>query len=312
MVLAVVGLVVGLVLLVVAADRVVDEAESLSDRLGLSPIVVGALVVGLGTSLPEMVVSGLAAAQRDTIDLAIGNVVGSNAANLTLVLGTGATITRLSAPRPVFISHGGLVLASTLAAVGLLVDGSLARWEGALLLSAMLGAAAWLTITAPIEPALPEPTPPDDGDAGGGAGRGAMTLVVALATVVIGAQLLIGGAVRIAEWLQASEGFIGLTILAIGTSLPELATTIASARRRSVEMIIGNIFGSNVFNSLAVVGVTGVVGTGRLDQTAPAGMIAMAAVTAAVVVIGVVGRSYSRLVGVGLLAVYPVIVVAAH
>lgn len=302
--LPILGLVVGVITLVVAADRAVGEAETVSQRLGVSPVIVGALVVGLGTSLPEMVVSGLAAAQRDTIDLAIGNFIGSNAANITLVLGAGAVMTDVTARRSVYRREGGLVLASTALVSVFVLDGFLARWEAIALVVAMAAAAVTLALgpngdvqaSTPIEPRRIT--------------RSVITIVVGLAAVVLGAQLLVTSAISIAERLGASEGFVGLTVVAIGTSLPELATTIASARRRSVEMIIGNIFGSNVFNSLAVAGVAGLVGTGHLSHTPTASIGVMAGVTVLAVVAGAVGRSFSRRDGLGLLAIYPLILLA--
>lgn len=303
--LPILGLVLGVTMLVAAADRSVGEAETISERFGVSPVVVGALVVGLGTSLPEMVVSGLAAAQRDTIDLAIGNFIGSNAANITLVLGTGAVITDVTARRSVYRREGGLVLASTALVSLFLLDGLLARWEAIALVMAMAGAAVMLA----AGPTDERPTKTSSQPVA--IARSIVTIVVGLAAVVVGAQLLVISAISIAERLGASEGFVGLTVVAIGTSLPELATTVAAARRRSVELIIGNIFGSNVFNSLAVAGVAGLVGTGRLSHTPTVSLGVMAGVTVLAVVAGALGRSFSRRDGLSLLAVYPLILFAA-
>jgi cation:H+ antiporter len=306
MLLTLVAFLAGVVVLVLAAERSVGEAELLSERLGLSPIIVGALIVGLGTSLPEMVVSGLAAAQRDTIDLAIGNVVGSNAANLTLVLGAGAVVTDVSARRSVYRREGALVVGATVLLVLSVVDGSLARWEGAVLLVAMVAAATILARGGGHRPAMPDPSSRRANAVS------AIKIVIGLCGVVTGAQLLVVSSVEIADRLGAPEGLIGLTIVAIGTSLPELATTIAAARRRSVELIIGNVFGSNVFNCLAVGGITGLVGSGRLDHTPTLSIAVMLSVTFAAVVAGAVGRSFSRTDGLGLLAMYSVALLVAR
>ena len=304
---AVLGLVLGVAVLVVAADRAVDAAQTISEQLGVSPVIVGALVVGLGTSLPEMVVSGLAAAQRDTIDLAIGNFIGSNAANITLVLGAGAVITDVTARRSVYRREGGLVLASTALVSLFIVDGFLARWEAIVLVIAMAAATVTLALGPNVERSAPSPAPPEPRRVT----SSVVTIVVGLAAVVLGAQLLVTSAISVAERLGASEAFVGLTVVAVGTSLPELATTIASARRRSVEMIIGNIFGSNVFNSLAVAGVAGLLGTGRLSDTPTVSIGVMVGVTVVAVVAGAVGRSFSRRDGLGLLAAYPLVLLAA-
>jgi len=267
-------------------------------------VIIGALVVGLGTSLPEMVVSGVAAAQRDTIDLAVGNLVGSNAANLTLVLGTGSVMIVVRARSAVFRREGGLMLGATLLASAFLLDSHLARWEGVVLIIAMV-AAAWVIARAPTEESVVEPDV--DGVDVRTAIRGA---IFALAGVVVGAQLLVIGAVDVAEWLGASEAFIGLSIVAVGTSLPELATTVACARRGSVEMIVGNVFGSNIFNSLAVAGVAGLVGTGEIAESPTPSIVIMVGLTAATLLVGSVRGAFSRREGVVLLAVYPLILLA--
>ena len=308
MLLSIVLLVAGVVLLVFSADRAVGYAEAISESLGISPVIVGALVVGLGTSLPEMVVSGVAAAQRDTIDLAVGNLVGSNAANLTLVLGTAAVITTVMADKQVFRREGALMFAASVLISALLFDNELNRWEGIVLLVGMI-TAAWIIAV-------------------GSSGEASETIeihasvdrahlrktfvwaVAALAGVVIGAQLLVTGAVDIATDLGASEAFVGLTIVAIGTSLPELATAVASARRGAVDLIVGNVFGSNIFNSLAVGGVAGVIGSGAMDESPRLSVLIMLAATVLALALGTIRGRYSRVDGVLLLLVYPVILVS--
>ena len=146
MTLAIIALVVGVVLLSWCAERAVASAELLSAHLGVSPIIVGALIIGLGTSLPEMIVSGIAAAQRDTIDLAVGNVVGSNSTNLTLVLGVGAAITAISGQEAVMRREGALMLVATALFTAMALNGSLNGWEGAGLLVAMAVAAIVLVV----------------------------------------------------------------------------------------------------------------------------------------------------------------------
>lgn len=304
MVLSVLALLVGLVLLVVCADRAVEHAETVSEQLGVSPVIIGALIVGLGTSLPEMVVSGISAAQRDTIDLAVGNFIGSNAANLTLVLGTGSAMVVVRARRHVFRKEGSLMLAATVLVSAFLLDEHLAQWEGGVLLAAMV-LAAWLIASGANN------SQPEVGGADPSNMRAAVVwAIAALAGVVIGAQLLVTGAVDVADGLGASEAFIGLTIVAVGTSLPELATTVACARRGSVELIVGNVFGSNIFNSLAVAGVAGVVGTGELDDSPTLSVLIMVAVTIVALVAGALRERFSRVDATVLLASYPLILLA--
>lgn len=294
----------GVILLVFGAERAVHEAEHIADQLRISPIVVGALVVGLGTSLPEMVVSGIAAAQRDTIDLAAGNVIGSNAANLTLVLGVGALITTIRPNRQVFRREGILMLAATLLLALTLVDEHLSKTEAGLLLLAMVGAA--ITITQGTHSTEHEPHT-----------KRTTTLtkpiiwaVASLAAVVLGAQILVLGATEIADRLGASEAFIGVTVVAIGTSLPELATTVAAARRRAVDLIVGNVFGSNIFNSLAVTGIAGIAGTGQLEDLPTNSLFVMVAITILALGAGALRNEYSKADGYLLLLAYPLIIFA--
>jgi cation:H+ antiporter len=313
------GLAAGVVLLVVAADRSVGEAESISEAFAISPIIVGALIVGLGTSLPEMVVSGLAASQRDSIDLAIGNFVGSNAANITLVLGAGAVLTRVGGRPDVFRREGVLVIGATVLAAALVVDGTLTRVEGGALVVAMMAAAFLLATGTDGTEETYDEQPNGDGVSTEAAATGTATglarsvtiLIVGLAAVVAGAQLLVVSAVALAEQLGVPEAFVGLSVVALGTSLPELATTVAAARRHAADLILGNIFGSNVFNSLAVAGLAGLVGTGRLEETPTASLAFMTVTTVAVVAVGATGRSFGRRSGVTLLVVYAATIVAA-
>ena len=303
MLIAIIALVGGVILLTVCAEIAVTAAERISEHLGISPVIIGALVVGLGTSLPELVVSGIAAAQRDTIDLAVGNVIGSNAANLSLVLGVGAIITSMAGKAAVMRREGVLMLTSTLLFAAFLIDGRLTKVEGTILLVGMAVAALIIARTPGTAKDPPAAGPPP--------GQSTATIVraiVGLIGVVIGAQLMVTGAVDIAEEFGASEAFIGLSIVAIGTSLPELATTIISARRGSVDLIIGNVLGSNLFNGLAVAGLAGLVGTGTIDESATPSLVAMLVVSVFVVGWGVTRHSFDRKVGLFLLVAYGVII----
>lgn len=299
MLIAVPALIGGVVLLTVCAEIAVGAAERLSGRLGLSPVLIGALVVGLGTSLPELVVSGIAAAQRDTIDLAIGNVIGSNTANLSLVLGVGATITVIMARPSVMRREGFLMLVATALFAAFVIDNHLSRWEAIVLLAGMVVAAVIVAMS-------PENGAPDPSSE---AAKQSLTPLVlrvlgGLAGVLIGAQLMVTGAVEIAEDLGASEAFIGLSIVALGTSLPELATTVVSARRGSLELVVGNVLGSNMFNSLAVAGIAGLVGTGTIEESIVLPLLAMLAISVAVVARGIIKHTFTRAVGVLLILSY--------
>lgn len=331
MVFAVVALIAGVVLLTWAAEKAVISAEELSAHLGISPIIVGALIVGLGTSLPEMVVSGIAAAQRDTIDLAVGNVVGSNAANLTLVLGVGAIITRVSGQRAVMRREGVMMVAAAALFTAFAIDGYLDEWEGAVLLAGMAGA-AWVVVNgkgngydAPGAGDDTNNSPANTKTNNNGSVRTTRRYTAIVATeevrssmfwaiaglvgVLIGAQLMVTGAVDVAGEFGASEAFIGLTVVAIGTSLPELATTVASARRNSVDLVVGNLIGSNLFNSLAVGGLAGLVGTGIIEEPIGPSMLMMLFVSATLIAWGASGRPITRGIGISLVLSYVVVIV---
>jgi cation:H+ antiporter len=275
--LALTAVVVGLLVLVKAADVFVVGAESFARLRRWSPAVIGAVVVGFGTSLPELVTSVLAALAGQP-DLALGNAAGSNVANLLLVLGVAALVAPVVAGPDQAPRRDGLV--AGLAGLALLVvalDGRIAVGEGALLVALLLGGLVWQVRAAPAEaePATAGPTR---------RGRGVVWRILeGLVGVLVGAQLLVAGATNLADRAGVPEIVIGSVLVAVGTSLPELATAVASARRGQVEILLGNLLGSNAFNALGVVGSSALVGAARGDGF-PVDGPALAVVGAAAVV----------------------------
>ena len=256
---AIIEVVVGLALLTKAADLFVDGAVAAAVATQVSPVVVGAVIVGFGTSAPELLVSGLAAANGD-VSLGVGNIVGSNVANLTLVLGSAALIVPILVTRPVLAREAPLSLLGVLL-FAVLTIGGLAVWEGILLLVVLVAVLSWVVFGGSedsIEQLGVDTTM--------SLSRSMQLTVVGLAGTLLGAQLIVWGAIALADTLGVSGGFIGFTLVAIGTSLPELVTAIAAARKRETELILGNLLGSNMFNSLAVGGVIAVVGAGTIDD----------------------------------------------
>jgi cation:H+ antiporter len=267
MFIAILSTVAGLVLLILASDRLVVAAVRLSKALGVSAVLIGALVVGLGTSLPELLVSGLLS--RDgKLDEAVANIVGSNTANVTLVLGLAALLTTISSERRILYREGILMVAAVSGYALVVSDGSIAAWEGGALLFGLL-IALYLMVSwslkdadaaneaiAEVEEMLGLET---------SAAREAMTGFVAIAVTVGAAQLLLSGATTIGVELGLSATVIGV-MLGVGTSLPEMATALAAARRKQADLVIGNVLGSNIFNSLAVGGVAALVGPGVLKE----------------------------------------------
>lgn len=290
---------VGLVVLVVASDRVVVSAARISLQLGVSTVLIGALIVGLGTSIPELLVSSIAAAQ-DSLDVAAANVVGSNAANVTLVLGAAAVLAPVAAGGSLLRRETPLMLIAVAALAIVIFDDRIARAEGIGLLIGLVLALSLLIVWS-------RNNPPEVGEEEE-ALESRLSIefvygIIGIAATVAGAKILLDGALDIADRLDWPATFLGL-LLGVGTSLPELATALAAARRKEPDLVVGNVIGSNIFNSLAVAGTAGVIGPGLLadfDRVAIWGML-VAVILAAFAM--VTGRKISRFEGLLLLAVF--------
>jgi cation:H+ antiporter len=260
-------LIIGLGLLTLAADRFVVAAARVSAALGLSAVLIGALVIGLGTSAPEMLVSGLAAG-RGEIDIALGNVVGSNTANLTLVLGSTALVMPIVSRLRTIAREGALMMLAMAVFAALLWNLELSRLEAGLLMLGMVVAAGLLIWWSALD-ARAGRSPIPDPDAIEWQGNVRLESIIGismLALTLLGADLLVRGAIGIADDLGISSAFVGLVIVSVGTSLPELATALAAARRGQTDLVLGNVLGSNLFNTLAVAGLAGLVGPGLADE----------------------------------------------
>jgi cation:H+ antiporter len=262
MLLSITGIVAGLLLLTYAADRFVTGSARIAVRLRLSPVVIGAVVIGFGTSAPEMVVSGIAAG-RGSLDIAVGNIVGSNVANLSLVLGGAALLMAIPVGSTTLRREMPISLAATLLFAVLVQDG-LTRPEGLLLAVALVVALATILVAARSGDLAMVAEVDEFLEDGGGTslGREAARTLLGLALTMAAAQVLVVAASDIAGRFGLAEGFVGLTIVAIGTSLPELATSIQAARKGETDLIVGNLLGSNIFNSLAVSAVAALIGPG--------------------------------------------------
>jgi cation:H+ antiporter len=311
MLLALLGILVGLGLLTFAADQFVIGAARVAARLHLSTVVIGAVVIGFGTSAPEMVVSGIAAT-TGSLDIAIGNIIGSNVANLSLVLGAATLVMAIGVRSPTMRREAPISLAAVLL-FAVVVQGGLTRVEGAVLATALVAALAWILrsargedpeISAEVEEFL------HDGGQQESLPRESLRTVIGLGLTLAAAQLLVLSATSIATVLGLGEGFVGLTIIAIGTSLPELATSLQAARKSETDLIIGNLLGSNVFNSLAVGAVAGLLGPGPVaDPTLTGlGVALMVGVALAATLFMRTGHRVVRWEGVALLAAYVAVV----
>lgn len=245
---------VGLGLLVLGGDMLVKGAVNLSLRLGISPLIVGLTVVAFGTSAPELIVS-MSAALRGATDIALGNVVGSNIANVLVILGATAMVSEIVTKGHDLRESWAMMIAASVLLIALAFTGQIGRLAGLALLAA-LAAVLWRQIST----ARAERPDQIEGAHLGATGRNiVLWLAVGLVALPVGAQLLVAGATDIARLMGISEAVIGLTLVAIGTSLPEMAASVASALRGRADMALGNVVGSNIFNALSILGLTALV-----------------------------------------------------
>jgi cation:H+ antiporter len=303
------ALVAGIAGLAFAADQFVLGAARVALLRRVSPLAVGILIVGFGTSAPELLVSVFADASGRP-EFAIGNVVGSNLANLSMLLGIGAVLVPLQVESRTVFREALITLAATIGFGAAVQGGGIDRREGLLLLAAMVGAMLVVGRRSPGDPLGPEAV-----ELAEPTGHTLTTEVTRTALGLVGtigaAQLLLWGAVDLAERAGIAEGFVGATLVAVGTSLPELVTVIQSARRRETDLIVGNLLGSNLFNALVVGGAVGLIPSAAVDAPELTTVAALAAVGCALMAVVAMwtGRTVTRREGVlmvvGYLAVVP-------
>lgn len=263
----------GIVLLIVGADALVSGASHIAQRFGIPSLIIGLTIVALGTSAPEITVSTTAALSGNT-ELALGNVVGSNIFNVLLILGLAAVILPLSVHLSLIRQEVPVMVGLSLLLLALILDGSLSRLEAALLLVFGVAYLLLLLVQARRAAIAARDVAVDLSDPNGWMARipSAVLIVLGLVGLVGGAQLLVRGASAIALSFGVSELVVGLTVVALGTSLPEAAASIAAARRGERDMAIGNVVGSNIFNIALCLGLAGMVAPDGLE--APAQLIA--------------------------------------
>lgn len=262
-------LVAGLAVLVWSADKFVYGAAAFARNLGLPPMLIGLTIVAMGSSAPEMFVAASASLNGMT-DTAIGNVLGSNIANITLILGVTALLGAIAVSSQTLIREIPIMLAATVLAGYLLHDGVLSRLDGILLLGVfilLMGYFIWHALTNKQQDAFADETDsevPRDVPTT----RALFWLVVGIILLPLSADYMVDGAVGIAQAFGLSDLVIGLTIIAVGTSLPELAACIAGVLKKEDDLAIGNIVGSNLFNILAVLAIPGLLAPGTIDAQA--------------------------------------------
>lgn len=260
MLLALLAIAAGLALLVWSADRFVEGSAVTARHFGMPPLLIGMVVVGFGTSAPEMVVSALAASQGNP-GLALGNAYGSNITNIALILGITAVISPIAVHSQVMRKELPILAAITLFAIWQLLDGSLSRLDAVGLLltfAALLTWSIWAGMKKPQDALALEVSTELDARVMP-IRKAVFWLVAGLVLLIISSRILVWGAVDLAMAFGVSDLIIGLTIVAIGTSLPELASSVIAARKGEHDLALGNILGSNLFNTLAVVGIAGMI-----------------------------------------------------
>ena len=263
MLIAAIAILVGFIMLIWSADLFVAGAASIAENMGLSPTIIGLTIVSMGTSAPEVLVS-ITAAMSGAGEMAIGNAIGSNIANVGLVLGVTVLIAPLFVHSSCMRQELPTLLIVTLAVALLLLDGELSRLDGYLMMAALVFILFRMVRSQShdstlLEEADDEPLPHLKPL------RAWITFVIGLFLLIASSRLLVWGATEIAGELGVSKMVIGLTVVAVGTSLPELAATVASALRGHAEIALGNVIGSNLFNLLAVMSIPGLIKPEVLD-----------------------------------------------
>ena len=293
--LAIIG---GLILLIWSADRFIDGAAATANHFGMSQLLIGIVIVGFGTSAPEMIVSSLSALNGNP-GIALGNAYGSNITNIALILGTTALITPLAVNSQILRLELPILILITALSAALIYDAEITRSDAVILLITFATYMIWTvwhdlknksdSLAADVQQEF--------------ATQAKMSVKVAVLWIFIGLLLLIGssqllvwGAVEVARYFGVSDLIIGLTIVAVGTSLPEFASSVVAARKGEADLAVGNIVGSNLFNALAVVGVAGVISPMQVEpEVFTRDMSVMTLVTVALLVFGYgIGRKNAR------------------
>ncbi len=312
MILPLLAVLFGLIVLVISSDRFVDGAAATARYFGMPSLLIGMVIVGFGTSAPELVVSVLAAMQGSS-GIAIGNAYGSNIANIALILGLTALLNPVQVSSKILRKELPILTFVTLLSVGLLLDLEFSSFDAAVLLLLLALLMVWTifnglkkepdALADDVDQAVPRPLTLK---------KSLLFLVFGLLFLILSSRILVWGAVEIAQLFGVSDLVIGLTIVAVGTSLPELASSILAAKKGEHDIAMGNVIGSNLFNSTAVVGVAGAIKPFTIDGLVlRRDMLVMTLLTISLFIIGYGFRKnrqgrVNRFEGAGLLIVYAI------
>ncbi|WP_127471300.1 calcium/sodium antiporter [Thiomicrorhabdus aquaedulcis] len=268
--LPIIALIIGLIILVWSSDIFIDGAASTAKHFNISPLIIGIVVLGFGTSMPEMLVSTMAALDNSP-GIAIGNAVGSNIVNIGLVLGVTALIAPILVKSSLLKRELPVLLLVSLIAYGLILDGTLSVTDGIILIILLIATLVWMIkVNKNIDPSDPladETLSEVNSMPTLSLRKGILFLIIGLTILILSAKTMVWGAVEIAHAFGVPELIIGLTIIAVGTSLPELAASISAALKNEADLVIGNIVGSNLFNILAVLAVPAILSPSTLDRS---------------------------------------------
>ena len=310
MAMAVSAVMAGLILLVWSADRFVDGAAGAAWYFGMPPLLIGMVVVGFGTSAPEMVVSALAAVQGSP-GIALGNAYGSNIANIALILGITALISPIMVHSAVLRRELPILTLVTMVSIFLVADLTISLLDALVLLVLFAGLMGWTIVQGIVQASDSLALEVTAGTALPviSLKRAVFRLVTGLVLLIICSRMLVWGAVQLAQLFHVNDMIIGLTIVAIGTSLPELASCVMATRRGEHDLALGNVLGSNLFNTLAVVGIAGAIHPFAVEPSVLSrDMAVMGGLTLSLFIIGYGFRGrkgrINRFEGAALLAVY--------
>lgn len=259
MFLAISAVIAGLVLLVWSADKFVEGSAAVARHFGVSPLIIGMVIVGFGTSVPEMLVSAISSFQGNP-GIALGNAYGSNIANIALILGVTALISPIAVHSSILKKELPILVAVTLFAVIQLLDNTVTRFEAVIMLVVFAGIMTFTiksemknrkdNLLKELEKDLPPAKP---------VGTAFFWVITGLILLLVSSRALVWGSVEIAHFFGVSDIIIGLTVVAVGTSLPELASSLTAIKKKEHDIALGNVLGSNLFNTLAVVGIAGTI-----------------------------------------------------
>lgn len=291
MLISAAAILIGLLLLFWGADRLVVGAGATARNLGVPPILIGFIIVGFATSAPEMLISAVAS-MGNAPALAVGNALGSNIANLGLVLGTAIMICPIAVQSETLRREFPAVLAATMLTLLLFLDNQLSRLDAVVLFVALGILTVWIivvgsraSISDPIR-AEPEAELWEDIPAR----KATFWLVIGLVTLLGGAELMVNGGIDVARRIGVSELVVGVTVVAVGTSLPELAVAIAGSLKGESDLVLGNVLGSNIFNVLAVIGIAGAIQPHDFDD----GVLTLHFALMSILTLGVFLLAYNR------------------